>query len=250
MQYLTEFNFHFADISQVTIDGEKVKGTLFKKGITSLCIRDGYLKKTLTFTFDQPMNVCIHKVDTISQSEGGFDVTNQGSRWDLPFRLRTFALSGSLKLGEKVSQYRYCRLKDNWVIIAEERAQRPALNRTPRPGKKTTPARSSPATNTSHRPKSMRSVRKTPSRIPPAGTCVSCPTNSVRSPSRRTPSPDGTDISNTSADSARTRSSSICPTPSNPPAVSRKEMAESADRHPGALRRSLQRSAHPLCPGL
>lgn len=100
LQYLLEFNFHFADIEQVTIDGDKITRSFYKPEIKTVKIKDACLKKTLTFTFEEPCGLCGHKVDTVSQSEGGFDLTNQGLALGFVFPCKLgVSVSGSLSIG-------------------------------------------------------------------------------------------------------------------------------------------------------
>lgn len=100
LQYMLEFNFHFADLKQVSIDGEKFKESFFKEQVNGLRIRDGYLKNTLNISFKQPANVLVYQLNTVSQSEGGFDLTNQGIciGFTFPFK-KVFSISGDLSVG-------------------------------------------------------------------------------------------------------------------------------------------------------
>ena len=75
--YATEFNFHFADLSQVTINKETYsdRGTLKCDKIE---IFDKYTNKTIAITFKKKIELVFFTLYTVSQSEMGIDLTAQG----------------------------------------------------------------------------------------------------------------------------------------------------------------------------
>jgi len=101
LQYLMECNFHFANLKDVKIEGKKFTENLFLQDVKKVKIKDEYLGKTIEFKFGEEINVFIAKVDTVSQSESGFDLTNQALSFGfiLPFE-KGFSLEGSLNIGE------------------------------------------------------------------------------------------------------------------------------------------------------
>ncbi len=76
--YLQEHNFHFANLKDILIDKKPFDEHVLYKGCESLRIDDAYTQKALILTFSQKCDIFIIKLDTLSQSEAGFDLTNQG----------------------------------------------------------------------------------------------------------------------------------------------------------------------------
>ncbi len=101
LQYLLEFNFHFANLDEIKIEKEPFEKELFLEDIERLSLYDGYLGKKISFEFNDKVNIFITRVDTISQSEAGFDHTNQALSFGFiyPFQ-KLFSLEGSIKVGE------------------------------------------------------------------------------------------------------------------------------------------------------
>jgi alpha-amylase/alpha-mannosidase (GH57 family) len=77
LSYLHEYNLHFMNIKNITINKEILEDTLTFQG-KYLEIEDKILDKTIRFTFANDVTIFICKIDTISQSESGVDVTTQG----------------------------------------------------------------------------------------------------------------------------------------------------------------------------
>ncbi len=75
--YLMEHNFHFADLSQVTVDGKPYADGVISEA-TKLALYDPYTGHTLHFSLEQPADIYLVRLDTLSQSESGFELTNQG----------------------------------------------------------------------------------------------------------------------------------------------------------------------------
>jgi hypothetical protein len=99
LQYICEMNFHFQNQDSVLIDGKPYEDKLFLEDINKLTLKDSELKVVLEFDFLQSVNAFIYRVDTLSQSEGGFDLTKQGFcvGFILPFE-RAFEFEGSIKI--------------------------------------------------------------------------------------------------------------------------------------------------------
>lgn len=82
LQYLQEWNFHFASLSQVTFNGAVLDGQSYEQSINlktdTLTICDSYLEKTITFSLNNEIEIFIIPLESVSQSEQGVDLTNQG----------------------------------------------------------------------------------------------------------------------------------------------------------------------------
>ncbi len=76
--YLMEHNFHFANTENIVINEAKFEKDYVLLASNSLKIFDPYTQKTLYFTFENRVDIYIYKLDTLSQSEMGFELTNQG----------------------------------------------------------------------------------------------------------------------------------------------------------------------------
>ncbi len=83
--YLQEHNFHFANLKDI-----KINETSFDKNIKiysdELIIHDAYTSKTIKFKLSQKIDIFLTRLDTLSQSESGFDLTNQGLSIGLLFK--------------------------------------------------------------------------------------------------------------------------------------------------------------------
>jgi 4-alpha-glucanotransferase len=78
LNYLLEMNFHFAQLEKVTINGSYRNETFLDIEADTLTLDDPYTKKRITITVHGAHNIVLSRTDTVSQSENGFDVTNQG----------------------------------------------------------------------------------------------------------------------------------------------------------------------------
>ena len=78
LKYLQEFNLHFANIKNITINLDKFEKDFVIKECDKLDIYDSYTQKNIIFKLSKKADIYICKIDTISQSEMGFDLTNQG----------------------------------------------------------------------------------------------------------------------------------------------------------------------------
>ncbi|MFW5989830.1 MAG: alpha-amylase/4-alpha-glucanotransferase domain-containing protein, partial [Campylobacterales bacterium] len=99
LQYLCEMNFHFQNQDSVLIDGKPYEDKIFLEEIKELSLKDRELRVELDFEFEESINAFVYRVDTLSQSEGGFDLTKQGYCIGLilPFK-KEFCFKGSMKL--------------------------------------------------------------------------------------------------------------------------------------------------------
>ena len=82
LQYIQEWNLHFASLENLTFNGkliaEQLKTEPYNIKTNSLEIYDSYLEKTLIFTTSKEIEIVICTLDSVSQSEQGVDLTNQG----------------------------------------------------------------------------------------------------------------------------------------------------------------------------
>lgn len=77
LKYLLEFNFHFEDYEIVTVNGHNIKDSLYFEN-SQLTILDQSLNRTISFHFDQCIDMYVYPVKSVSQSEAGIDYTIQG----------------------------------------------------------------------------------------------------------------------------------------------------------------------------
>lgn len=78
LNYLTEWNLHFMNYDILNINGHIFEDDRLKLENSRLTIVDPLLNKTITFLFDQCMEIYIYRVKSVSQSEEGVDYTTQG----------------------------------------------------------------------------------------------------------------------------------------------------------------------------
>jgi hypothetical protein len=78
LYYLQEHNLHFANLKDVTINSNVFEKDFCIKETNELEIYDGYTDKRVIFKLSQKVDIFISSLDTLSQSEAGFDLTNQG----------------------------------------------------------------------------------------------------------------------------------------------------------------------------
>jgi hypothetical protein len=99
LYYLQEHNLHFANLKDITINSQVFDESLEIKDSYKLEIYDSYTDKTVTFRFTQKIDIFISKLDTLSQSEAGFDLTNQGLSIGFKFKLQPkTAISGQVEV--------------------------------------------------------------------------------------------------------------------------------------------------------
>jgi len=80
--YLHEWNLHFASLQEVSFNGVTLdtqeQYSMIEIISDSLIIKDKYLDKTFVFTSKNLSKIFITSLNSISQSEKGVDITNQG----------------------------------------------------------------------------------------------------------------------------------------------------------------------------
>jgi hypothetical protein len=76
--YVMEHNFHFSDYDSLSINGKLLRDCQSIESIGTLEIIDSVLRKKITIRFDHPCAVHYFKLQTLSQSESGFDLSVQG----------------------------------------------------------------------------------------------------------------------------------------------------------------------------
>lgn len=97
--YIMEHNFHFSDYEQLCINGETLQESLTIEATNTLEILDLYLKRKITIETDKPFKICYFKLQTLSQSEQGFDLSIQGVSIALVFDFESaLELSGTLEI--------------------------------------------------------------------------------------------------------------------------------------------------------
>lgn len=75
--YVLEINLHFNNIAETLINGEKISSGLNQ--LNKLYnIKDKNTPKSVKIEFENPMNLSAYTVKTLSQSESGADLTDQG----------------------------------------------------------------------------------------------------------------------------------------------------------------------------
>lgn len=77
MKYLLEFNLHFQDYDILTVNGHNIDEALHFEN-SQLTILDQSINKTISFFFDQCIDIYVYPVKSVSQSESGVDHTIQG----------------------------------------------------------------------------------------------------------------------------------------------------------------------------
>lgn len=98
-RYGLEFNLHFADYQSLEFDSEQFDGGFESYSTNTLAIRDSYTSKILKIETDIPFDAVIVPLDTVSQSEEGFELTRQAVTVMLIFNLReSLTISGKLHI--------------------------------------------------------------------------------------------------------------------------------------------------------
>ncbi len=96
-QYVLEHNLHFANLKDIKIDGKSFEKDREIKKSKSFTIEDSYTGKIVEFNFNKSVKVYICSLDTLSQSESGFDLMNQGLSIAIMRDLKSkLELSGSI----------------------------------------------------------------------------------------------------------------------------------------------------------
>ncbi|NWF66870.1 MAG: DUF1926 domain-containing protein [Campylobacterales bacterium] len=76
LNYICEFNFHFANLKDISINSKPFE-TSFHEKSNIIKIKDKYTDKTITIECNKDVEVFVFAVNSVSQSEKGFDLTNQ-----------------------------------------------------------------------------------------------------------------------------------------------------------------------------
>ncbi|WP_331774192.1 alpha-amylase/4-alpha-glucanotransferase domain-containing protein [Sulfurospirillum sp. 1612] len=77
LYYGVEFNLHFAHPKEVRFNGEAILDGLVLHHLEQLIIFDSFTNKTLTLSMNQPFDCTAFILNTVSQSENGFDLVAQ-----------------------------------------------------------------------------------------------------------------------------------------------------------------------------
>ncbi len=89
--YLHEWNLHFASLKSVSFNGVYLESdeqySMIEILSDTLVIKDKYLDKTFTFRCPDTSKIFISTLNSISQSEKGVDITNQGVSIGLLYNL-------------------------------------------------------------------------------------------------------------------------------------------------------------------
>jgi alpha-amylase/alpha-mannosidase (GH57 family) len=99
LQYVLELNLHFADYEDLRINGECLGRGGMQRAVRKVVLFDAYLQKNVMVTLDKPVDLFFFPLETLSQSEKGFDLTIQGVSLALarPFR-GNFVLKGTVEV--------------------------------------------------------------------------------------------------------------------------------------------------------
>ncbi len=97
--YVMEHNFHFADYEKIRINGVNLAQIGTIEETQTIEIEDLYLEKKIIIRTDTPFKVHYFQLQTLSQSEQGFDLSVQGLSLALVFAFDTVLdLSGVLEI--------------------------------------------------------------------------------------------------------------------------------------------------------
>lgn len=76
--YVLEMNFHFSQLEDVLLNGCSIEHQPYSLNENTLIIEDPYTNKEITLKVDTAEKIVVARIDTVSQSESGFELTNQG----------------------------------------------------------------------------------------------------------------------------------------------------------------------------
>jgi len=97
--YILEHNFHFSDYESITVNNSKIEGDRRFHQTNKLEIFDGHLNKSIIITLDHPCDITYFPLETLSQSEHGFDLTVQGLSFAMAIRFsKQLMIKGSLEV--------------------------------------------------------------------------------------------------------------------------------------------------------
>ena len=100
-KYVLELNLHFADYSELLINNHHLNRGDRVEHVREIRLVDTYLQKKITITLDTHVDLLFYPLETLSQSEKGFDLTIQAVSLALvlPFS-KAFILKGSLEISD------------------------------------------------------------------------------------------------------------------------------------------------------
>lgn len=84
--YVMELNLHFNNMADATINGKPLSDEVFTPSKTFI-IKDTNTPKSVKIEFDKPAELSTYIVKTLSQSESGADLTDQGICLLIPFKM-------------------------------------------------------------------------------------------------------------------------------------------------------------------
>ncbi len=96
--YLQEHNLHFANLKDITINSNIFEKEFCIKKANELEIYDSYTDKKIIFKLSQKVDIFLSRLDTLSQSEAGFDLTNQGLSIGFLFKNTEIKISGQVEV--------------------------------------------------------------------------------------------------------------------------------------------------------
>jgi len=76
-RYVCEMNLHLPDIARVTVNGDSLRNNGCIQNSKIITVEDKVLDKVFVFSFDSAVDTYIYTVDTVSQNEEGFELSNQ-----------------------------------------------------------------------------------------------------------------------------------------------------------------------------
>lgn len=102
LAYVLEMNFHFSQLEGVLLNNSPIVHQPYTLHENTLIIQDPYTHKEITLKVDTAEKIVIARIDTVSQSERGFELTNQGVSigFVVPYQ-REMNLAGSMILETK-----------------------------------------------------------------------------------------------------------------------------------------------------
>ncbi len=97
--YVQEYNFHFASLDDIRIDGNRFEKANKIECIREFEIEDFYTEKKIVFSFERDVDLYFYPLDTLSQSESGFEPINQALTFAVSFRFnQAFDFGGKIKI--------------------------------------------------------------------------------------------------------------------------------------------------------
>ncbi len=99
LQYALEFNLHFADYENLLINEQSVDKSTKIENIKKVTLLDTHTQKRITIALNTSFTLYFYKLETLSQSEKGFDLTTQAISLALvvPFE-KSFDIIGKVKV--------------------------------------------------------------------------------------------------------------------------------------------------------